>query len=179
MPDQVRAPGVVAENIQKIIEAENAALRPSKPGEAAADTVGSFAGTLSFVVLQIIGIAAWVVVNTGWFPSLRIFDAFPYPLLSTVTSVEAVLLAAFVLIKQNRMSGVADRRSHLDLQVNLLTERETTHLIKLLERLSERLGVELHQDANSQELREPVIVEHLVDELERRIRGMDTGVFDR
>ena len=40
--------------------------------------------------------------------------------------MEGVLLETFVLIKQNRMSYLSDRRAHLDLQVNLLAESEVT-----------------------------------------------------
>jgi uncharacterized membrane protein len=57
------------------------------------------------------------VVNAGKVPVISPFDPFPYPRLSAITSLEAVLLAAIVLMKQIRMSIVADRRDHLDLQV--------------------------------------------------------------
>jgi uncharacterized membrane protein len=63
-------------------------------------------------------------------------------LLSSITSLEAVLLTAFVLIKQNRMAVIADRRDHLDLQVNLLTEREATQMIQMLDRLSTHFGID-------------------------------------
>jgi uncharacterized membrane protein len=88
-----------------------------------------------------------------------------YPLLSSTTSLEAVLLAAFVLIKQNRMSTMADRRYHLDPQVNLLTGRETTRIIQMLVRVSSHLGIEQHRDADSREMNQHIAVEHLVDEL--------------
>src|SRR5271169_1023240 len=64
----------------------------------------------------------------------------PTRCLSSITSLEAVLLAAFVLMKQNRMSVIADRRDHLDLQVNLLTERKAPQIIQMLDRLSLHLG---------------------------------------
>ena len=81
-------------------------------------------------------------MNAGTIPQLTRFDPFPYPLLSSITSLEAVLLTAFVLIKQNRMAMIADRRDHLDLQVNLLTEREATQIIQMLDRLSTHFGVD-------------------------------------
>ena len=73
-----------------------------------------------------------------------------------------MLLAAFVLIKQNRLSTVADRRYHLELQVN--PERETTRIIQMLDRVS-HLGLEQHRDADSREVNQHIAVEHLVDEL--------------
>jgi uncharacterized membrane protein len=39
---------------------------------------------------------------------------------------------------------VADRRDHLDLQVNLLSEQRATQIIQMLDRLSKPLGVDQH-----------------------------------
>jgi len=168
-PAQGRAPASVAENIDKMVQVENDALRPRTHREAITDAIGGFAGTIYFVVLQLAVSGGWMLVNAEMVPGLSLFDPFPYPLLSSITSLEAVLLAAFVLIKQNRMSTVADRRDHLDLQVNLLTERESTRIIQMLDRLSSHLGIEQHQDADSREMGQHITVEHLVDELDRRM----------
>jgi uncharacterized membrane protein len=67
------------------------------------------------------------------------------------------------------MGMVADRRDHLDLQVNLLTEQRATQIIQMLDRLSTRLGVHQHQDEVSRELGKHVAVEHLVKELHSRL----------
>ena len=152
-----------------MLRAENEALQPRSRGEAITDAIGRFAGTLSFVALQAGAFVAWVFINAGKAPGIGAFDPFPYPLLSSITSVEAVVLAAFVLMKQNRMSTVADRRDHLDLQVNLLTERETTRVIQMLDRLSRQLGVEQDHNDENRELSQHIAVEHLVDELDRRM----------
>jgi Protein of unknown function (DUF1003) len=81
-----------------------------------------------------VAFAGWVIVNAGIIS--QPFDPFPYSLLSSITSLDAVLIAGFVLMKQNRMGIIADRRDHLDLQVNLLTERHATQIIQMLDRLS-------------------------------------------
>jgi uncharacterized membrane protein len=164
-----RAPAAVAENIDKVIRVENESSRPRSRSEAIADAVGGFVGTVTFVVAQLFAFAAWVLVNAGGMPQLPAFDPFPYPLLSCITSLEAVLLAAFVLMKQNRLGMVADRRDHLDLQVNLLTEQRATQIIQMLDRLSARLGVDQHGDEVSRELGRRVAVEHLVEELHSRL----------
>jgi uncharacterized membrane protein len=168
-PPQDRAPTSVADNIDKMAQVENDALRPRSHREAITEAIGGFAGTIYFVVLQLAGSGAWMLVNAEMEPGLSPFDPFPYPLLSAITSFEAVLLAAFVLIKQNRMSTVADRRDHLDLQVNLLTERETTRIIQMLDRLSSHFGVEQYHDADSRDMGRHIAVEHLLDELDRRM----------
>ena len=169
-----RAPSAVAENVEKIVQVENEALQPRSPTEAAVDAIGGFIGTISFVMAQIVVFVGWLIVNVGAIPQIRPFDPFPYPLLSSITSMEAVLIAAFVLMKQNRMGVIADRRSHLDLQVNLLTEREATRIIQMLNRLSNQLGIEQHHDNANQELARDVAVEHLVEAVHSRLPDLPT-----
>jgi uncharacterized membrane protein len=162
-------PASVAENVEKIISVESEALRPRSRSEAITDSIGGFVGTISFVVVQIVAFGGWVIVNAGIVSQIPPFDPFPYPLLSSTTSLEAVLIAAFVLMKQNRMAIVADRRDHLDLQVNLLTERQATQIIQMLDRLSKHFGVEQHKDEKSRELGRHVAIEHLVEEVHSRL----------
>ena len=166
-PSADGAPASVAENVETVIRVENEALRPRSRSEAITDAIGGFVGTISFVVLQIVASAGWVIVNAGIIS--QPFDPFPYSLLSSITSLEAVLIAAFVLMKQNRMGIIADRRDHLDLQVNLLTERQATQIIQMLDRLSIHLGVEQHHDDHSRRLGRHVAVEHLVEEVHGRL----------
>jgi len=74
-------------------------------------------------------------VNLGHFPQLRPFDPFPFTLLTTLVSLEAIFLTLFVLASQNRLTLEADRRAHLDLQVNLLSEQEMTMVLVKFSRL--------------------------------------------
>ncbi len=52
-------------------------------------------------------------------PGAPAFDPFPYSLGGEILSLESVLLAAFVLMKQAHEGRMSERRSHLNLQVNL------------------------------------------------------------
>jgi uncharacterized membrane protein len=52
------------------------------------------------------------------------FDPYPFSLLTMVVSLEAIFLSLFILMSQHRSGLQADRRSHLDLQINLLSEDE-------------------------------------------------------
>jgi uncharacterized membrane protein len=67
-------------------------------------------------------------------------------------TLEAVLLTSFVLIRQNRMSQKADQRAHLDLQINLLAEKEITKVLQLLQRMSREMHIE--ESVTDQEIRE-------------------------
>jgi uncharacterized membrane protein len=157
-------PSFISENIDAIIGAEQAATRRRSRSESVYEFVGGFIGTLNFVVFQLIGVVVWVVINAGLLPPARPFDPFPFPILNQIIALEAVLMTAFVLMKQNRMSKLADRRAHLDLQINLMTERETTKVIRMLLEIGERLGIK-HRvlDDESHQLSRLLIIESLIE----------------
>ena len=56
-------------------------------------------------------------------------------------SLEAIFLALFVLASQNRLAHQADKRAHLDLQIDLLAEREMTAVLQLLQDIAAHLNV--------------------------------------
>jgi uncharacterized membrane protein len=71
-------------------------------------------------------------------------------------------------MKQNRMGRRADERAHLDLQINLLAEREMTLVLQMLQRISTRLGI--HLSGNEiEELIEETSVEALASELQQKL----------
>lgn len=64
----------------------------------------------------------WILPNTGRL-GLRLFDPFPYGILTMVVSLEAIFLATLVLISQNRLSEEAEHCADLAWHIGLLTER--------------------------------------------------------
>lgn len=161
------APRTVTENIRTVIQVEEEIRSRRRVKDRIADAIGSFAGTVGFVLLHLAWFAAWVVVNAGLMPGLPRFDPYPYQLLCMIVSMEGVLLSTFVLIKQNRMTLSSDRRGHLDLQINLLTEKEVTKLIQMLERMATHMGIEADVvDAETRELGEVTAVGDLAREVE-------------
>ena len=54
----------------------------------------------------------------------------------------AILLALSMLASQNRLSRQADKRSHLNLQIDLLAEREMTAVLQLLQDVASHLRVD-------------------------------------
>lgn len=166
MPNQPEnpIPSYIRENIDAIIEAELAAHRSRSLGEVVFESVGGFIGTMTFVVAQVLGVVVWGAINAGLAPPLRPFDSFPFPVLSLILTFEAVLVAAFVLMKQNRMSKITDRRTHLDLQINLMTERETTKIIGMLLEIGKRLDIQ-HKvlDEESRQLSRLLVFESLIE----------------
>lgn len=153
-------------NIEAIARIEEESNRGRGMATRISDAVAGFVGTLWFVVIHLALFVLWIVWNVGWL-GLAPFDPFPFVFLTLLVSFEAVLTSTFVLIKQNRMSSRADQRAHFDLQVNLLTERELTKALQLLDAVAQRLGV--RSDAEIRELKEVTAVDQLAEQLKDRL----------
>ena len=123
------------------------------------------ASTPTFALGHLLFFAAWIATQTGFIPVLPIFDPFPFTFLTFVVSLEAIFLSIFVLISQGRMTLQAERRSHLDLQVNLLAEQESTNALRLLHAIAEHLNV---ADLPAEEaLEAPTSIRGLINDLDK------------
>ena len=97
-------------------------------------------GNMGFLAAQFILISSWALLNLGVIPGLKPFDPFPFGVLALVVAFESVFLTVFVLISQSRMSRQSERRSHLDLQVGMLSEQELTTILQMLQKLCQHMG---------------------------------------
>ena len=162
-------PRTVQDNIQSIIALEEEQEQDRSFSDRVADAIATFAGTVVFVLVHLAWFGLWAAVNMGYLKLVAPFDPYPFQLLCMLVSLEGVLLSTFVLIKQNRSGLRADRRAHLDLQINLLTEKEVTKVIQLLERISAHLGIEEPMDAEAKEMSEDTAVADLARELKHSL----------
>jgi uncharacterized membrane protein len=170
--NKTEAPRPLAENIATVVKLEERFLQGRTAVERIGDAIGSFAGSMSFVVLHVAIFSLWFLVNTRSIPGLTPFDPFPFILLSMVVSVEAVLLSTFVLMKQNREGKRAEHRQQLTLQIDLLAEQEATKTLQMLRRICERLGVQGGwDDTDTKILSEDTAVDELADELKKNLPG--------
>jgi uncharacterized membrane protein len=164
--------GVLRRNIQALADVRQRFERQRTWPERVADAITRFAGRMTFVFLHMLIYGGWIAINARAIPGLRPFDPFPFVMLAMIASVEAIFLSTFILISQNRMTALTDRRADLDLQVNLLAEHEVTRLIDMVDTLSRRLvppGAE-----QLPELERDVAPERLFEELEKG-RGKEGG----
>ena len=162
------------ENIETVARLEQQLLESRTRAERIGDVIGGFAGSMKFVVLHIIIFVAWFVINSRLISAIPAFDPFPFILLSMAVSVEAVLLSTFVLMKQNRMALRADRLNELNLQIDLLSEKETTKNLQLLRRICEHLGIpDVGQDPEIKLLSEDTAVDELAEELRNKMPPRD------
>ena len=109
--------------------------------ERFSDGLTKAVGSLTSIAIHAAWFAIWILINTGLIPWLPPFDPFPFGVLTLIVSTEGVLLALTILISQNRMIRQADRRAHLDLQVSLLAEQESTLVLHTLQRMARHLGL--------------------------------------
>ena len=137
-------------NINAIAKLEHDALGRRTVSERVSDVITKLVANVGFLVAQVILIASWSLVNLHVIPGLKAFDPFPFGVLALVVSSESVFLTIFVLISQSRMARQSERRSHLDLQVGMLSEQELTTILQMLQKLCQHVGVNV--DSSKQEV---------------------------
>ncbi len=156
--------GTLRENIVALSERESAERARAPWSERLARRITAFTGSMTFVAFHLVIVAAWIAINQGW-TLLPRFDA-SYVILASAASVEAIFLSTFVLISQNRMAALADRRADLDLHISLLTEHELTRLAELLHRVADRLAVPV-DDVELAEIEQDVVAGEVLDEIDQ------------
>src|SRR5439155_10579507 len=122
--------------------------------------------SMTFVYLHTLVFGGWILVNLGTIPGIQPFDPFPFAMLAMIASVEAIFLSTFVLISQNRMAALADKRADLDLQINLLAEHEITRLISMVDTILRHLGIEDAREPDVEELKQDIAPEVVLQEIE-------------
>ena len=166
--DTPQMAAVVERNIKALLARARQEERDKPLQGKLADRITGFTGSMRFVYLHLAIFGTWIVVNLGWTPLPR-FDR-SFVVLAMIASVEAIFLSTFVLISQNRMQALADKRADLDLQVSLLAEHEVTRLVQLVTQIARRLGVDEAHDPELRELAQDVAPEKVLDEMEHHAR---------
>jgi uncharacterized membrane protein len=167
-------PQLAEENIRTVAKLQKQAARRRTVGERVADAVSAMVARESAVVVHVIWFGLWLLMNSGRISFIKPFDPFPFTLLTTVVSLEAIFLTLFVLASQNRLTHEADRRAHLDLQVNLLSEQEMTLVLRMLGELCERFDLrETVSSSKYRELASRTDVGQLAEQLEHELPKSD------
>ena len=164
-------------NIRTIMQIERDVRRERGPVDLLTDRIAAAAGSPAFILFHVIWFAAWVGVNV--FGHSR-FDPYPFNLLTLAVSLEAIVLTGFVLIAQNRMTQLADKRAHLDLQVNLLAEEELTAILKVVCLIATKNGIDVDRcDPRLNDLLGKTDVKGLADALSKELEGAAGMAADR
>jgi uncharacterized membrane protein len=139
--------------------------------EKMADWMTKTFGSMAFLMVNLFWFALWIAVNLESIPGVTAFDPFPFGLLTMIVSLEAIILAIFVLISQNRAEEIVDLREEIDLQVNLLTERELTKVMHIVCAIAEKQGIDLSQDDELQTMLQPAPMDKIEQALEEQVVG--------
>jgi uncharacterized membrane protein len=150
------------------IKAQHAAHRTLL--ERAVDKLNEVASSTWFLVLHAIGFAFWLLWNTGQL-GMRPVDPFPFGLMTTIVSLEAIFLSIFVLMAQQRESAIAELREELGLQVSLRVEQEVTKTLQLVAGLYTRLGHRVSDDPELHHMLQPLDVKAIERDLLAQIEA--------
>ena len=154
-------------HIDSIAKQEQEFLEKRTLSERAGDRVAGFAGSLVFVMIHALLVLAWILVNAQGVRGIPRFDPFPFSLLGIIVAVEAVVLSSFILMRQNRMAKHAERRDHLNLQVDLIAEKEITKLLHMVRAICAQMGLtHIAEDKELREFSQATSVEKLAQRLD-------------
>lgn len=158
---------VTSENIRKIASLEKAANQQRTVGELIADRFSAFIGSWTFIIGQSVILTLWIFLNViAW---IRHWDPYPFILLNLGLSFQAAYASPIIMMSQNRQARLSERRNHLDLQINMLAEQESTQMLHLLRKIAERLEVDCSDIPQLSALEETIDPKKLVQLIEKTV----------
>src|SRR3954462_15299518 len=152
----------------RAIKAQHSSNRSAM--EILADRMIGVASSTPFLVIHALMFVIWILWNTPGVPLPR-FDPYPYGMLTTIVSLEAIFLSIFVLMTQSRESRIGELREELTLQVNLRMEEEVTKTLHLVAGLYSRLNLQLAEDPELRAMLEPLDPKRIEDDLAEQIQA--------
>lgn len=163
--DAAEHPGHIANTVEEIVRLETRDHDGMSLSDEIANKVTAFSGSMPYVWLHVAWFSIWILINVAAI-IFEPFDAYPFGLLTMIVSLEAIFLSTFVLISQNRQAVAADRRAKVDLQVNMIAEREITKLFQMVSDIHDHLGITSPHDEELEEMKKPTQVDKLADAMD-------------
>lgn len=139
-----------------------------------ADFFTSSFGTIGFLLFNIVLYAVWIYLNSGRVNWFIVIDPFPHNFLNTFISLEALGLTITVLISQNRANQIDRLRQELQLQVNLLSEKETTKVLQIVKKIADTKGINIKDDEIEEMINEidASYIERKLEEQMKKAEGL-------
>ncbi|MGC2639807.1 MAG: DUF1003 domain-containing protein [Acidobacteriaceae bacterium] len=107
-------------------------------GERIADSVASFGGSWTFIILFSVVLAIYTAINVAL--DKKAWDPYPFILLNLFLSMLAAIQAPVIMMSQNRQDTRDRVRSELDFDVNRRAETEIQGLACKLQLLDDKIG---------------------------------------
>lgn len=156
---------VVKRNIRDIVQARRKIERRQTTSERLAALVTRAAGSMWFAYLHALWFCVWIGANM--FFGKQALDPFPFVLLTTVVSLEAIFLSLMVLVSQNREAKLEEQRADLDLQIDLLAENEITRILVIVDAMAKKMGLDDLCGAEISDFEKEVRPRDLIRQLEK------------
>lgn len=157
-----------AEKVQQAYRGFRAKFMAQRqPIEVLADTITRYFGSINFAILHIAIFSLWILTNLGLISGFEPFDPYPFSLLTTFVSLEAIFLAVIVLISQNRSEQISDLRQEIDFQINMQAEQEITRLMKMVNEIHQHLGLSKKSDPQLKAMMKTLDPQKLEDEIKQ------------
>jgi len=163
----------VVKNIETIIgfqakQEQNLPLR-----DRLVEKIAASFGKSEFLYLQLFFFTSWAAC-THLAPELLPFGLPLFDAKAMGIDIAALLIATGVLVQQSRQDRLAEQRSHLTLQINLLTEQKIAKLIELVEELREDLPIiRDRQDLEAKIMQQATDPQVVLDILEDNLRSTE------
>jgi len=143
-----------------------------------ADDLTSLFGSIPFLILNGVIFFIWILINIGKIPGVPAFDPFPFSMLTTLVSLEAIILTLIVLMSQNRSSLISSLREEMGVQVDLIAEREITKVLKLLNELLKAKGIKL-KDEELEDMLKEIDASYLERKLEEELTVKPVNLVEK
>lgn len=138
--------------------------------EKIADKITENTGSITFLLVNVYWFVTWIILNSNIIPGIHPFDPFPFGLLTMIVSLEAIVLAIFVLISQNRAAKISALRDELQLQVNLIAEEEITKVLEVLSDIRTKVGIK-KEDPELDKMLERIDTSYIEESLQKQMEN--------
>ncbi|PSF39275.1 DUF1003 domain-containing protein [Aphanothece hegewaldii CCALA 016] len=128
-------PQQVIDNIETIIGFQAKQEQKAPRHEQLLHQVSAIFGKSNFLYAQLIFFAIWIALSYLTGNAALPFNFPKYNFQDQTLDMAALLISTGVLVRQSHQENLAEQRSHLMLQINLLTEQKTAKIIALLEEM--------------------------------------------
>ncbi len=149
---------IIDQNIDSIVALHMRSERKASQHQLTIERLIAFLGRPWYLYFIVLCVFLWIGLNLLLLVFHRTsIDPAPFYWLQGAITLNALLTATAVLIKQNRQEKLEGLHNHLDFQVNLLVEQKVTKLIELVEELRRDLpSVKNRHDPQAEAMQQPI-----------------------
>jgi uncharacterized membrane protein len=169
---------LVDKNVAAIARIEEGVRNERTRAHVAIDGIADFCGSLAFLYSQVAIFTGWLLWNSLNLVSNGLkFDPPPFNKLTLIVAMEAIFLSIFILISQKRQQKTAEQQSHLDLQINMLAEQESSQMLLMMKQLMDHLGLDVHE-SSGEVLEQATDPERVAKQIAKSQEVSNVGVTD-